>query len=79
MADPHTFWRMANCHIHEDIPSNPALTVNQVARQLHTSPRTVQRWIKEGRLRAIRLPGGRSYRIYQRDVDAALTVIEASA
>jgi excisionase family DNA binding protein len=70
---------MADRHIHEDIPSNPPLTVSQVADQLHTTPRTVQRWIKEGRLRAIRLPGGRSYRVYQCDVDAALTVIEASA
>lgn len=79
MAYSHTFCRMADDHIHEDIPSNPALTVTQVAAQLHTSPRTVQRWIKDGRLRAVRLPGGRSYRIYQRDIDAALTVIEASA
>lgn len=58
---------------------NPDLTVADVAKQLRTTPRTVQRWIKDGRLRAVRLPGGRSYRIYQRDVDAALEVIEASA
>lgn len=70
---------MADAHITADTPTNPALTVGEVAEQLQTSPRTVQRWIKEGRLRAIRLPGGRSYRIYQQDMDAALTVIEASA
>lgn len=67
---------MANCHIHEHTASNQPLTVAQVADQLKTSSRTVQRWIKEGRLRAVRLPGGRSYRIYQADVDAALEVVE---
>lgn len=70
---------MADCHINDEAPTNPALTVAQVADQLGTSSRTVQRWIKDGRLRAIRLPGGRSYRIYQRDIEAALEVIEASA
>jgi len=70
---------MADCHIDDQKPTNPALTVAQVADQLGTSSRTVQRWIKDGRLRAIRLPGGRSYRIYQRDINAALEVIEASA
>lgn len=71
---------MADCHIHGEVSSNPALTVAQVADQLQTSSRTVQRWIKNGRLRAIRLPGGRGrYRIYQDDIDAALTVIEVSA
>lgn len=79
MAIWHTFCRMADCHIQGETSSNPALTVSQVADQLRTTPRTVQRWIKEGQLRAVRLPGGRSYRIYQDDVDAALTVIEASA
>lgn len=70
---------MADHHNHDSKPTNPALTVAQVADQLGTSPRTVQRWIKEGRLRAIRLPGGRSYRLYQNDVDAALEVLEATA
>ncbi|EUA18434.1 DNA binding, excisionase family domain protein [Mycobacterium xenopi 3993] len=51
----------------------------QVAAQLNTSSRTVQRWIKAGKLRAIRLPGGRSYRIYQRDIDAALEIVGISA
>lgn len=52
------------------------LTVGEVAEQYRTTARTVQRWIREGRLRAVRLPGGRSYRINKADLDAA---IEASA
>jgi excisionase family DNA binding protein len=70
---------MADHHIYDRKPTNQPLTVAQVADQLGTSPRTVQRWIKDGRLTAIRLPGGRSYRVYQHDVDAALEVLEASA
>ncbi|ORX21630.1 excisionase [Mycobacterium heckeshornense] len=70
---------MADCHIHDDKATNPTLTVAQVAAQLNTSSRTVQRWIKAGKLRAIRLPGGRSYRIYQRDIDAALEIVGISA
>jgi excisionase family DNA binding protein len=70
---------MVDHHNLDRTPRNPALTVGQVADQLGTSSRTVQRWIKDGRLRAVRLPGGRSYRVYQQDVDDALEVIEASA
>ncbi|ABK66949.1 MULTISPECIES: excisionase family DNA-binding protein [Mycobacterium] len=70
---------MADRHIHAEEPTNQALTVAQVADQLSTSVRSVQRWIKEGRVRAVRLPGGRGYRIYQRDLDEALTVIETQA
>lgn len=70
---------MADHHIYDRKPMNQPLTVAQVAAQLGTTPRTVQRWIKDGLLRAIRLPSGRSYRIYQQDVDAALEVLEASA
>jgi excisionase family DNA binding protein len=69
---------MADHHIYDRKSINPALPVAQVAAQLNTSSRTVQRWIKNGQLRAIRLPGG-SYRVYQHDVDAALEVLEASA
>ncbi|WP_349318895.1 helix-turn-helix domain-containing protein [Mycolicibacterium canariasense] len=52
------------------------LTVNEVADRYRTTPRTVQRWIREGRLRAMRLPGGRGrYRINESD----LAAMEASA
>lgn len=56
--------------------STTYLTVTEVANRYRTTPRTVQRWIREGRLRAVRLPGGRGrYRIDQ----AELAAIEASA
>lgn len=67
---------MSTTHIGEmDSPSSPPLTVSEVAAELRTTPRTVQRWIREGRLRAVRIPGG-SYRIYRADLNAAM---EASA
>ncbi|MCG5431190.1 helix-turn-helix domain-containing protein [Mycobacterium sp. MYCO198283] len=44
------------------------LTVNEVADHYRTTARTVQRWIREGRLPATRLPGGRSYRIRAEDI-----------
>lgn len=56
--------------------SNSYLTVAEVADHYRTTARTVQRWIREGKLRAVRLPGGRSYRIAKSDLTAA---IEASA
>lgn len=74
---------MGSAHIH-DVSASPSerlnlttsyLTVNEVADRYRTTPRTVQRWIREGRLRAVRLPGGRSYRIDEAD----LAAIEASA
>lgn len=51
------------------------LTPPQVAKLWKVSSRTVYRYIAEGRLRAIKLPGGQ-YRIRPEDADAA---IEASA
>ena len=57
-------------------PTTSYLTVAEVARRYRTTPRTVQRWIREGRLRAVRLPGGRGrYRINETD----LAVIEAAS
>lgn len=51
------------------------LTPTQVAKSWGVSLRTVQRYIADGRLKAVRLPGG-YYRVRQEDLDAA---IEASA
>lgn len=58
-------------------PTTSFLTVSEVAAHYRTTSRTVQRWIREGRLNATRLPGGRSYRIRAEDLDAAIA--EASA
>lgn len=67
---------MSSAHTHEvSSQSDHVLTVAEVARKYRTTARTVQRWIREEKLRAIRLPGG-EYRVRQEDLDAA---IEASA
>lgn len=50
--------------------SNPFLTVAEVAAHYRTTDRTVQRWIREGKLPAVRVPGGRSYRINKADIEA---------
>ena len=47
------------------------MTVAEVAERWHVSVRTVQRYIADGKLKALRLPGGR-YRIRPEDADAAL-------
>jgi excisionase family DNA binding protein len=52
------------------------LTVAEVSRVLRCTPETVTRWIKEGRLPASRLPGGRAYRIYCEDVNMALSPVK---
>ena len=62
-----------------DIPRPPApehrrperwLTVRQVASRLQVSPRTVQRWVRDGAIPS-RLTGGRCRRIPESAVDAA--------
>lgn len=53
-------------------PQDDYLTVGEVAKHYRTTDRTVQRWIREGRLKAVRLPGGRSYRISRSDLAAAI-------
>jgi excisionase family DNA binding protein len=47
------------------------LTPSQVADLWQVSLRTVQRYIAEGKLKAIRLPGGQ-YRVNPSDADAAI-------
>jgi excisionase family DNA binding protein len=56
--------------------SSPLLTVQQAAQQLRLHPKTVLRYIREGRLRASRI--GKGYRIAQADLDA-LTGLAAPA
>lgn len=48
------------------------MTVAAVAEELCVSPRTALRWIEQGDLLAVRLPGGR-IRIARCELDAALT------
>jgi excisionase family DNA binding protein len=52
------------------------LTIREVAVLFRVWPRTVARWQEQGKLRAIRTPGGR-LRFYRGDVERA--VAEASA
>ncbi|MGZ4511989.1 MAG: helix-turn-helix domain-containing protein [Mycobacterium sp.] len=47
------------------------LKAAEVARRWRVSPRTLQRYIASGRLKADRLPGGQ-YRIRAEDAEAAL-------
>lgn len=54
------------------------VTPREAAGILRVSPRTVQRYIRDGHLKAVRLPGGRITRIRRADVEALLTS-EASA
>jgi excisionase family DNA binding protein len=50
------------------------LTVSEVARRLRVDSTTVRRWIKEGALDAILLPGkqNKKYRIDQETLDGLL-------
>lgn len=48
------------------------MTVNEVAGMVKVTPRTVRRWISDGKLRARRVVGG--VRIESRDVDNLVTV-----
>ncbi|MFM9261423.1 excisionase family DNA-binding protein [Rhodococcus sp. 5A-K4] len=51
--------------------SDEILTVRQVAEEWTVSVRTIQRYIQNGRIKAVRLPGGQS-RLRRSDVDRAL-------
>jgi excisionase family DNA binding protein len=66
MAFRHTLAVMAKSHI------DGLLTPSQVAELWKVSLRTVQRYIAENKLRAIKLPGGQ-YRIRPEDAEAAIT------
>ncbi|WP_104182753.1 helix-turn-helix domain-containing protein [Mycobacterium avium] len=55
--------------IRPERPSNPFLTVSEVASHYRVTERTVHRWIREGKLRAVRV-GGRRYRINKSDIEA---------
>ncbi len=69
MAYRHNFCGMAKSH------TDGYLTPTDLAARWNISLRTVQRYLAEGRIKAVKLPGGQ-YRIRPEDADAA---IEASA
>ena len=50
----------------ESQPKSEYLTPGEVARMLHVSPKTVNRWAHEGRIACIVTLGG--HRRFQRDV-----------
>ena len=54
------------------------LTTGQAGRQVGTSDRQVRRWIDQGRLRAVRTPGGR-YRVRLDDLMALYAVLNRDA
>jgi excisionase family DNA binding protein len=46
------------------------LTVEQVAAKLQTTPTTIRRWLRAGKLRGVRLGGTRlGWRIRQSEID----------
>ena len=45
--------------------------IDEVATELRVSPYTVQRWIRQGKVKAIKLPGG-CYRIEGDELDRIL-------
>jgi excisionase family DNA binding protein len=52
------------------------LTITEVADQYRVSRMTVGRWVKAGRLPAIRLAGLRALRVRREDVEAIAVPIE---
>jgi len=50
------------------IPQQPLFTVREAAEIFKVHSRTVERWIEEGRLVAIVLPGGKSLRLTYQEV-----------
>lgn len=56
-------------------PEDVMLTTAQVAQLLHVTPKTVMKFVQDGRLIAHRLPGTRQYLFWRHDI---LQLIEAS-
>ncbi|MER7366326.1 BldC family transcriptional regulator [Nonomuraea wenchangensis] len=59
--------------------SDPWLTSTEVAILFRVDPKTVMRWAREGRLQAIRTPGGRELRFRESHVREALNNHVATA
>ena len=56
---------------------NRYLAVLDAARLLGVTPETVRRWISTGKLPAVRLAGGREYRIFHADLMLLLEPVTA--
>lgn len=52
------------------------MTAAEVADAAKVTRTTVSRWVRDGSLPAIRLPGGRTLRFRRADVDALLAPVE---
>jgi excisionase family DNA binding protein len=52
----------------EEVTMPTTLTTDQVASQLQVHRITVQRWLREGRLRGTKLPGKAGWRIDEREL-----------
>ncbi len=57
--------------------TDPLLSTGEAAKLLNVSDETLRRWTKEGRVRHVRMPSGRS-RYHHSDVLALLSVTEPS-
>jgi excisionase family DNA binding protein len=55
--------------------SEELLRTEQVAKMLNVAPSTVRNWVRLGRLRSVKLPGGQ-YRIARRDVEKLLQELQ---
>lgn len=60
------------------VPQPDLLTTAEVAEALRVTEATVTSWVRDRKLSAIRLPGGKGYRFRRSDVDA-LTAPEPTA
>lgn len=49
----------------------PFLTPNDVARRYDTTPDTIRRWVREGKLPVVRMPSGRM-KFRRIDIDALM-------
>jgi len=62
------------------VPERRLLTLAEAAEEVRYSPRTVRRWIDDGRLRAIQVGGrGASIRVDSRDLERLLQPTEEPA
>ena len=56
---------------------NQLMTSQEVAEVLRVHPATVRRWVLEGKIQAMRLPGG-EYRIRASELDKLVTPMQVT-
>jgi excisionase family DNA binding protein len=64
---------------HKPRVTNQFVSIADTAEFIGVDTRTVRNMISDGRLRAYRLAGGRTFRIRRSDLEALLVPFEASA